>query len=215
MPKLDKDFFKLSVEEQAKTIERETAKLLKRLPELKKRLKMYNEVSSELYNLTAEEIETIGSTYARAVRGGEISTPSSQRAYQKFVKDLRRYTRPSISEISAQVAEQRWTDWVDTIKQHASTDELEYMNYLEGQMTDEMKENFTRSKYFLDNSNWNSQETFIKSTSDGAMSMQLLELELYLEKYYPDVIKTHSLYNLDVSTDGKMITRKGYRSKHK
>ena len=76
------DFFKLSAEEQAKVIERETKKLIARLPSLKKNLKMYGAVSDELYNLTEDEVSTIGTTYAKAVRGGEISTPSSKRAYQ-------------------------------------------------------------------------------------------------------------------------------------
>ena len=213
MPKIDKDFFKLSLEEQAKSIERETAKLLKRLPELKKRLKMYDDNSGELYNLEPEEVQTIGSTYAGAVRRGEISTPSSQKAYQKFIKDLRRYTRPSINEISQRIAKERWSSWVDTIKQHASTEELEYMNYLERQMTDEMKETFTKSKYFLDNANWNSQDTFLKYTSDGTMSIQVLELELFLESHYPDEVKTSSIYNREIATDGKIKKRVGYRSK--
>ena len=128
---------------------------------------------------------------------------------------MRRYTRPSIAEISKRVARERWSSYVDTIKQHATTEELEYLNYLERQMTDEMKESFTRSKYFIDNANWNSKDTFIKSTSDGNLSIQILELELFLEKYYPNEVKTFSYYNNDVSTDGLKVTRSGVRSKHK
>lgn len=210
MAKLDRDFFKLSPEEQAKSIERDTARLLKRLPELKKNLKMYNEVSDELYNLSHEEVETIGSTYARAVRSGEISTSSSKRAYQKFVSDLRKYARPKISDIAREVGRKRFDSWWETIKKHATTEELEYVNYLVMQMTDEMKLGFTRSRYFIDNSNWNSEDTFImKGLDDGDISIQALELELFLEKHYANDVTTRSIYNEQVATDGLKKTRRG------
>lgn len=202
------DFFKLSVEEQAREIERQTKKLVARLPDLKKNLKMYGEVSDELYNLTEDEVSTIGTTYAKAVRGGEISTPSSKRAYQKFINDMRKYTRRSIGEIANEVAEQRFNDWWQTIKDHSSTEELEYCNYLVMQMDDKMKRGFTTSRYFLENQNWNSQESFVKSVTDGDISMMTLELELYLEKNHPEV-NTRSIYNKEVATDGLMKTRQG------
>ena len=44
-------FLKLSPENQAKEIEKQTKKLVERLPSLKKWLKMYNDTSSEMYNL--------------------------------------------------------------------------------------------------------------------------------------------------------------------
>ena len=207
MAKLDIDFFKLSPEQQAKQIERETAKLLKRLPELNKRLKMYNEVSSELYNLAPEEVELISSTYARAVRGGEITTPRSQQAYRKFISDLRRYTRPSISQIAKEVSQARLDEWQETIKAHASQTEQEYVEELLNKMSEKDKQGFTRSQYFVDNVNWVSEVTFVIDTDEGEFSLQTLELELYLESHTD--IKTRSVYNRLVATDGKMKKRKG------
>ena len=84
-------FFSWSEEEQARFIEKETKNVIKRLPRLKSALQMYNEISDELYNMSTDELELIGSTYARAVRGGEISTPSSKQAYQDFIKKLQKY----------------------------------------------------------------------------------------------------------------------------
>ena len=55
-----KSFLKLSPEEQAKSIERETKQLIQRLPTLKKQLKMYGDTSDELYNLQRDEVELIG-----------------------------------------------------------------------------------------------------------------------------------------------------------
>ena len=206
------DFFKLSAEEQAREIERQTKKLIARLPDLKKNLKMYGEVSDELYNLTEEEVSTIGTTYAKAVRGGEISTPSSKRAYQKFINDMRKYTRRSIGDIAQEVAEKRFDDWWKTIKDNASTEELEYCNYLVMQMDDKMKRGFTMSRYFLENANWNSEDTFVKSVSDGDISMMTLELELYLEKNHPEV-NTRNIYNKEIATDGLNVTRQGVLKK--
>lgn len=197
------NFLKLSAEEQAKAIERDTEKLIGRLPSLKRSLKMYNDTSDEMYNLSAEEVELQGVTYARAVRTGSITTPTGKQAYQNFVRNLRRYARTNIGEISKQVAMQRFDDWHQTIKNHASTDELEYANYLINQMTDEMKQGFTRSRYFIDNSNWNSKQTFVQETGEGDISIQTLELELFLQKNHPEVM-TRNIYNQQVATDGQI-----------
>ena len=206
----EENFFKLSPEQQAKSIEKETAELIKRLPKLRKRLRMHDEVSSELYNLSAEEVSTIGTTYAKAVRSGEISTPSSQRAYQKFIRDIRKYTRPSLNQIAREVARQRFDDWLKTIKDHASAEEIAYVDRLVAQMDDSMKEGFTKSSYFIDNANWGSEQTFLKDTIDGVYSIQTLELELFLENHHPEV-ETDSKYNTSIATDGKMKKRKGIR----
>ena len=179
MPKDIKDFFKLSAEEQAKAIERETKKLLQRLPELKKRLTMYNETDSELYNLNAEEVADIGESYARAVRSGEISTPSSKRAYQKFIKDLRRYTRPSIAEISKQVASQRMESWLDSVRNNASQAEVQYAEELVSKMSDEDKLAFTRSKFFLDVGDWSSDQ-FKQYLETHEYSIQTQKLEIFM-----------------------------------
>ena len=209
------NFLKLSAEEQAKAIERDTEKLIGRLPSLKRSLKMYNDTSDEMYNLSAEEVELQGVTYARAVRTGSITTPTGKQAYQNFVRNLRRYARTNIGEISKQVAMQRFDDWHQTIKDHASTDELEYANYLINQMTDEMKQGFTRSRYFIDNSNWNSKQTFVQETSDGDISIQTLELELFLQKNHPEVM-TRNIYNEQVATDGQIdAIRRGIKKAKK
>ena len=116
-------FLKLRPEEQAKEIEKQTKELVKRLPTLKKNLKMYGEVSDELYNLTEEEVNLMGETYAKAVRGGDISTPSSKKAYNNFIRNLRKYTRTNIAQLSLQTAEQRLESWKEHIMQNGSEEE--------------------------------------------------------------------------------------------
>lgn len=208
-------FLNKSPEEQAKVIERETEKLINRLPSLKKKMQMYNDTTDEMYNLTPEEVKLEGDIYARAVRTGTITTPTGQKAYQNYIKNLMKYTRVNIGDIAKEVGGKRFESWWQTIKDYSSNEELEYVNYLVMQMSDDMKIAFTRSKYFYDNSNWNSKQTFIKEYDEGEISVQALELELFLQKYYPQV-HTRNIYNTQIATDGQVDKiRKGGRSKKK
>ena len=171
-------FFKLSPEEQAKSIERQTQELVKRLPTLKKQLKMYGDTSDELYNLKEDEIELIGSTYARAVRGGQITTPSSQKAYQSFIKNLRKYTRTDIRQLARDTADARMESWLDHIQEGSTDADSEYAQELLNSMSEEEKLGFTRSKYFMDSS-----YMYMVTEEDGKQfSIQTLKLELYLEE---------------------------------
>lgn len=173
-------FFSWSKEEQARFIERETQNLIKRLPKLKSSLQMYGEISDELYNMSAEELELIGTTYSRAVRSGEISTPSSKRAYQDFVRNLRKYSRADIRELAIQTAEQRLESWLNNVRANGSTEEIAYAEEMIASMSDSEKIGFTLSKYFLDTENWGS-EGFVQNTDIGQFSIQVMKLELYLK----------------------------------
>ena len=205
----EKDFFSLSVEEQAREIEKETKKLLNRLPDLKRNLKMYGEVSDELYNLSEEEVATIGSTYARAVRGGEISTPSSQRAYRQFINNMRKYTRRSIREIAVETAQQRMDSWLETIRSHASEEEIAYAESLVNKMSDTDKIGFTRSQFFLDTEEWGSEQ-FKEYMDSHNFSIMTHKLELYLNnKGY----ETKNDYDNGVEGIHHNSTRKGQHKK--
>lgn len=174
------DFFKLSVEEQAREIERQTKKLIARLPDLKKNLKMYGEVSDELYNLTEDEISTIGTTYAKAVRGGEISTPSSKRAYQKFINDMRKYTRRSIRDIAVETAEKRMESFMENIRNNSKNpDEIAKAEELYAMMNDSDKLGFTRSKLFLDVEDWGSDQ-FQKFIQNYEYSISFVKFQEYM-----------------------------------
>ena len=203
------DFFKLSVEEQAREIERQTKKLIARLPDLKKNLKMYGEVSDELYNLTEDEMSTIGTTYAKAVRGGEISTPSSKRAYQKFINDMRKYTRRSIRDIAVETAGKRMDDWLETIKNNGSQAEYDYAKELVDKMSDSDKIGFTRSQFFLDVGDWGSDQ-FQEYLKNNNYSIMTHKLELYLNNKGYD---TKNDYDDGVKGIKHKATRKGQRIK--
>ena len=188
-------FLKLSPEEQAKSIERQTKELLNRLPALKKKLKMYGETSDELYNLERDEVELMGRTYAKAVRGGEITTPSSKQAYRNFINNLRRYTKTDLGQLAKETADQRMDSWLEHIKAGSTDADSEYAEELFNSMTDEEKLGFTRSKYFMDSS-----YMYAVTEEDGKQySIQTLKLELYLEEVRDK--STRHIYRTHVKGD--------------
>lgn len=172
------NFLKLSAEEQAKSIERETKELLKRLPTLKNKLKMYGDTSDELYNLQQDEVELIGQTWARAIRSGEVTTTSSKKAYSNFLRNLRKYSRTDIGQLARDTAQRRMDSWIDHIKEGSTDADSNYAEELLNSMTEEEKLGFTRSKYFMDSS-----YMYMVTEEDGKQySIQTLKLELYLEE---------------------------------
>ena len=173
-----KSFLKLSPEEQAKSIERETKELLQRLPTLKKQLKMYGDTSDELYNLQRDEVELIGSTYAKAVRGGEITTPTAKASYEKFIRNLRKYARTDIRQLAIRTADKRMDSWIEHIENASFDADIVYARRIFDSMTEEQKLGFTRSKYFMD-----SQYMYeVVDVGGNKYSIQTLKLELYMKE---------------------------------
>lgn len=190
-------FLKQSKDQQAKEIEKLTKEVIGKLPTLKKNLKMYGDTSDELYNLTKDELELMGTTYARAVRGGEISTPSSKRAYQNFVKSLRKYARANVRQLALQTASERMDSWLDHVNTASSTADSEYAKELFDSMTEEEKLGFTRSKFFMDSS-----YMYMVTEEDGKQySIQTLKLELYLEEVRGHTTKHIYRNNIKQSED--------------
>lgn len=197
-----KSFLKLSPEEQAISIERETKELLKRLPVLKKKLKMYGETSDELYNLSSDEVELIGLTYAKAVRSGEITTPTAKASYQKFVNNLRKYARTDISFLAKQTAQERMDSWIEHIDASSNSGDSEYAHKLLDSMSEEEKLGFTRSKYFMDSS-----YMYVVTEEEGIQySIQTLKLELYLEEVRGKTDTRH-IYRNNVKKDDTALRR--------
>lgn len=201
------EFEKFDIEKQAEIIERETRKLLKKLPTLKKNLSLYDDTTDELYNLSPEELSLYGETYARAIRGGEISTPSSKMGYKQFVKRLLNYNARSIRELSLEYADRRMDSFMETIRNNGTIEEVEYAEELFDQMTDDDKIAFTRSKYFLDTDNWGSEQ-FIQEFQDNEYSMMTLKLELFMISRGKD---TENIYNKAYYETDDVISRPSSR----
>ncbi|MBO7732833.1 MAG: hypothetical protein J6S67_09780 [Methanobrevibacter sp.] len=194
-------FLKLSPEEQAKSIERQTKELINRLPALKKKLKMYNETSDEMYNLSQEEVELQGMTYAKAIRSGEITTTSSKKAYRQFISNLRKYAKMDIGQLAKETAERRMDSWLEHIKAGSTDADSEYAQELFNSMTEEEKLGFTRSKYFMDSS-----YMYAVTEEDGKQySIQTLKLELYLEEVRGK--STRHIYRTEVKGDESALRK--------
>ena len=171
-------FLKLSPEEQAREVEKLTKEVVTRLPTLKKKLKMYGDVSDELYNLERDELDLMGTTYAKAVRSGEITTSSGKKAYRSFITNLRKYARTDISQLARQSAEVRMESWIGHIQDASFDADKEYAQRMMNSMTEEEKLGFTRSKYFMDSS----YMYFVTEVDGQKYSIQTLKLELYLKE---------------------------------
>lgn len=206
-------FSKWTKEEQATYIETATKKILKNLNKLKKNLQMYGEISEEIYNLSPSELRDYGQSYATAVRGGEITTPSSKQAYRHFIEQLRKYSKTDISKLALTYAKRRLDSWLDTVKKNGSLAEIEYAQELIDSMSNKDIRGFTLSKYFLDTETWN-YDLFSRETDEGVFSIQVLKLELYLQS---NGVDTRKIYNRFVATDGAPVdtirksTRKGQK----
>ena len=200
-------FLKLSPEKQAQEIEKQTQKLVERLPSLRKWLKMYNDNSSEMYNLKEDEVKLQGTIYARAVRGGSITTPSSKKAYSNFIKNLQKYTRTSISQLAYETARQRMESWLSNIESASTPEDIAYARELYNSMTEEEKLGFTRSQFFMDSS-----YMYMVTEEDGKQySIQTLKLELYLEEVRGHT--TRHIYRTKVKGNEGKLRR--YRRKKK
>lgn len=200
-------FLKLSPEEQAKQIERDTKALISRLPTLKKQLQMYGEVSDELYNLSQDEIDLMGTTYAKAVRGGQITTPSSQRAYQDFIKNLNKYSQVDLNYLAQQTAKERLDSWLKHIEDASTDGDIAYAKEMLNSMTDEEKLGFTRSKFFMDSSYMYA----VTEEDDVEYSIQTLKLELYLEEVRGKTFK--HIYRTNIKGDNTKLRK--YRKRRK
>ena len=194
-------FLKLSPEEQAKSIERQTKELINRLPALKKKLKMYNDTSEEMYNLTQEEVELQGMVYAKAIRSGEITTTSSKKAYKQFISNLRRYAKMDIGQLAKQTADRRMDSWLEHIKESSTEEDAKYAEELFNRLSDEDKLAFTRSKFFMDSS-----YMYMVTEEDGRQySIQTLKLELFLEENKGQ--STKHIYRTEVKGDENALRK--------
>lgn len=202
-------FLKKSAEEQAKIIERETQKVIGRLPSLKKNLKMYGETTSEMYNLTPEQLQLEGSTYAKAIRSGEMSTPSSKKAYHRFMSSLSRFANMNIHELAQQTASARLDEWLEHIKANGSDEEVEYAQEMLNSMTDEEKLRFTLSEYFLDTNNFSSNGFVLEDEEGNQYSVQTLKLELFLKTYNDG--RGRNIYNTEFAKDKQDKMRGAYK----
>ena len=147
------DFKDLSLEEQLKWIEKQTERVVKRLPSLKKNLSTYNDVSAELYNLEPEDIMIMSKTHQKKLTSGTTDTST-----YNFARKLEMYGDTPMETLRATATEKRIESFLDYVDNATSEEESEYVHSLIDKMSDEDKEEFTKSKYFWFTSDYPSDE---------------------------------------------------------
>lgn len=145
-----KSFKQLSLEEQIKWIEQETKRVVERLPSLKKNLSTYNDVSTELYNIEPEQIRVMSKAYQHSLKSGGSVSP----AMSDYISQLEKYGEIPMEVLRATSTEQRIESFLENIDENCSEEESDYVHYLVDKMSDELKEEFVKSKYFWQTSDY-------------------------------------------------------------
>lgn len=174
MPKIKLDA--LTPEELEKWVEKETAKVIKELPTLKKELSIYDDRSNEFYNLDVDEITLMSKIYRSEIRKGITSTGQTS-----FLKNLEKYGSTPISELAQDYAIDRFQSFIDSHSAYSTGEEDdEYFQELVDMMTPEDILGFTRSKYFV---SWveGGSDQLVQFGEDFEYSLHTMKLELYLE----------------------------------
>lgn len=172
--KIIKNLNLLSPDKQIEWVAKETEKVLKRLPTLKKELKVYDDRSSELYNLTPEEVKLFSKVYSQSISQGNI-TPE----LKEYLAQLEEYGEKEIGELTKEKTNIRIDSFLYNLKQVASEEEYIYTKNLIDNMSEKEKEMFTKSKYFFDTGNLGSTN-FVKFIQENGVSVATAKLEGFL-----------------------------------
>ena len=150
-------FKELDVDKQIQWLMEQTRKVIKRLPELKRELAVYDDKSEELYNWSKSQIEVFSNTYAIDLTTGTMSE-SEEKSLSEYVSQLSKYGDKGIGELRLQATEQRIESFKESLeKSGASEDEISYVEELLDKLTDRQKESFTKSKFFWDSGEYGSE----------------------------------------------------------
>lgn len=188
---LEIPFNELDLEKQIQWLIKQSQKVAERVPVLKKELAVYDDKSNEMYNMSANEIKLFAQSYAFDLTTGEIS--SDNQGLQNFVAQLQKYSG-NIMDIRLMAMESRIESFRESIiESGASQSEIDYVNSLLDKMSDSEKEQFTKSKLFLDTHDYPS-EGIQKFMDMYDFTPQTAKLEDWCEQHN---IETDKWYNFD------------------
>ena len=165
------DFTRLNKRDKSKWINQQTRKIIKKLPTLKKYLTMYDDRSGELYTLSKEEIRLFSKVTRSDLEYQRINAP--------YIEDLIRYGNTSATQLLKVATEERIKSFLDNIEKVGGAEEKEYAKQLLDKLSDNQKAIFTKSKYFFDNGN-NNSEDFVKFYNEHGVSVGIAKLEAFL-----------------------------------
>ena len=165
------DFTRLNKRDKSKWINQQTRKIIKKLPTLKKYLTMYDDRSGEFYTLSKEEIRLFSKVTRSDLSYNRINIP--------FIKDLLKYGNTSATQLLKVATEERIKSFLDNIEKVGGAEEKEYAKQLLDKLSDNQKAIFTKSKYFFDNGNDNSED-FVKFYNEHGVTVGIAKLEAFL-----------------------------------
>lgn len=175
MFKLDKKFIKafkeFTPEKQIEWVEKQTEKVIKRLPTLREELKMYDDKSDELYTMQGEEIELIKNVYSQKGFGSKQA--------ESFISELKTYGDKDIRSLVKTATTNRIESFLENIKRVGGEKEYIYAKELLDSLTSREKTMFTKSKYFFDNGNLAS-ENFVKFLNENGVTVGIAKLEGFM-----------------------------------
>lgn len=201
LPNLFKDIPKNDIEQQIKWLEKQTEKVINRLPSLKENLVTYDDRSNDLYNKDVANIQLLTKIYTSQIKAGKIGNADINQPFQKYVSQLEQYGNKELSTLVWESTEKRMESFMEDLVNHSSSDiEIEYARQLLDKLTPAQLNGFTRSKYFFDNADYSS-ESYVKFITEYGVSVALAKLETYCEKLG---IQTDRLYYQQDVTSTKL-----------
>lgn len=187
------DFTRLNKRDKSKWINQQTRKIIKKLHTLKKYLTMYDDRSGEFYTLSKEEIRLFSKVSRSDLSYNRINIP--------YIKDLLKYGNTSATQLLKIATDERIKSFLDNIEQVSGLEERKYAEQLLNKLSDYQKAVFTKSKYFFDNGNPNS-EGLVKFFNEYGTSVAIAKLEAFLvsrrikihnPKFYEKGVNTYKL----------------------
>ena len=166
------EFTKLNKRNKIKWINQQTKKVIKKLPTLKKYLTMYDDMSGEFYTLSKEGIQL----FSKLTR---TDLTYYNRINTTHIKNLIKYGNTSATQLLKVATEERIKSFLDNIEKVGGVEEKEYAEQLLDKLSDNQKAIFTKSKYFFDNGN-NNSEDFVKFLNENGVSVGIAKLEAFL-----------------------------------
>ena len=106
-------FKELDVDKQIQWLIKQSQKVIKRLPELKRELSVYDDKSNEIYNLDKSSIELFTNTYAIDLTTGDVSSDDTE--LLNYVEQLSNYGDRGIGELRLEATEKRIDSFMESL----------------------------------------------------------------------------------------------------
>lgn len=135
-------------------VDKQTNKVIGRLPELKKELALFDDRSNELYNIDPSELRLMSKVHREKILRGEYDS-----ATESFISQIELYSENNFEQLREKLTNERIEDFLEYIPEMNGLGiydedgneltEYDYVMELIEQMSPQDLYNFTRSKFFV------------------------------------------------------------------